>query len=416
MIGSILVVIASLACGTTTRPDEPLQWPQYGGAARNFITAKVTVTADAAPVIWRRPLGEGTSGIVSDGRSLFTMYSVPDNPKADNGVEVVVAIDAANGKTLWDFRSPVERLKGQESYSNDPVRPQSTPAIWKNRVCTLGYAGALRCFDSVSGKQVWQHDLVTEFGATPVQFGFSASPLIYRDQFIVHVGGKKATLIAFKADTGEAVWQSAPAEPSYASPVVITIGNEDQIVQVTRDAVVSVAAKSGENRWSYSMPEAGLTNVPTPIVLPNNQILMSSQGMHGSQLLKITGKGGSCKAEAVWSNTRAQFFYCNWMVDGATAYGNASSFLVAIDLATGKELWRERGYGESNQLRAGDETIILHGDGKLTRCRLTPKGIEVKASFQALNSRCWAPPTLVGDTLYVRDTKEIAAIRTGAIR
>jgi hypothetical protein len=44
---------------------------------------------------------------------------------------------------------------------------------------------------------------------------------------------------------------------------------------------------------------------------------------------------------------------------------------------------------------------------------LSPNGLEITAEAQILQSRSWAPPTLVGTTLYARDRREIAAFDLG---
>ncbi len=205
--------------------------------------------------LWRQPLGEGTSGIVGDGKALYTLYSDRFTNKREAGSEVVVCLEAATGKTRWEHRASVAMLPKQESFTSDPIRPQATPLLWQGKLLTLGFTGLLTCFDAATGRVLWEHDLVKAFGATPVQFGFSASPMLSEGAFLVHVGGKQATLIAFEPRDGCVRWSSAPAEPSYATPVLVRVEGEDQLVQVTRDTIVSVAAKDGAPRWSSRCPK-----------------------------------------------------------------------------------------------------------------------------------------------------------------
>src|SRR5687767_11127551 len=78
-------------------------WPQWGGASRDFKTNSNNLAdrwPDGGPRrIWVRPLGAGHSSIVSDNGRLYTMYR-------KNGSEFVVCLDAANGKTLWEHSYP----------------------------------------------------------------------------------------------------------------------------------------------------------------------------------------------------------------------------------------------------------------------------------------------------------------------
>lgn len=409
------VMLCLLAGVSSADGGENLSWPQFGGVERNFLSPLPAQMGRGEAMVWKRKLGQGTSGIVSDGKRLYTMYSVPDAQNRNRGEEVVIALDPTTGETRWEHRYPLEQRKGQETFTNDPVRPQATPALVGGRLVTLGYAGLLKCFEAATGRVLWERDLVKEWDATPVQFGFSASPLIYRGDVIVHVGGKRAAVVAFDIASGTARWQSEPAEPGYASPVVMRFGAEEHIVQVTRDAVLGVSAQDGKTRWRYPMPKPGQTNVPTPLALAQGRLLVSGQGILGTRLLKVERKDSAFTVSEVWKNTRVTFFYCNWIVEAGAVYGCMSGFLTGLSLADGRELWRERGQEDANQIRIGEETILLRGDGQLSRGKQTAKGLGTSASLQALQGRCWAAPTPVRDMLYVRDDREIAAVRLSGL-
>ncbi|MBX7104426.1 MAG: PQQ-like beta-propeller repeat protein [Gemmataceae bacterium] len=410
MRASISGVFVMLMLDTSLRAAEPPAWPQFGGPRRDFVCPAPVASSADGPV-WRRTLGPGTSGIVTDGTRLFTQYSIPVPDNTKQGEELLVALEPDTGRTVWEARWPVARLPKQETFSGDPVRPQATPAVARGLVCCLGYAGVLKCYDAASGNPIWEHDLVKGFGATPVQFGFAASPLVLGDWFVVHVGGSQSVLVAFHAESGQVAWKSEPGEPSYASPVVAQFDGDEQIVQVTRDHIMGFAARNGETRWKYPLPKPGLTNVPTPVVLPDQRLLISGQGANGTRLLRIERRDGSFAASEVWANEKERFFYCNTLADGDAVYGSYGALFGALDLKTGKELWRNRGQAECNLLRVGTESLILRGDGQVARARISKDGVAAAAGTRALDGRCWTAPTLLGDLIYVRDQKEIAAVR-----
>jgi outer membrane protein assembly factor BamB len=105
-----LLLAAPLATPATSPSGRG--WPQFGGPHRDFRveTSGLQPWGPEGPTtLWERDLGEGYSGIASDGDVLYTMY----RPSAWLGLstrdeEVVVAIDAATGDTLWEQRNPVE--------------------------------------------------------------------------------------------------------------------------------------------------------------------------------------------------------------------------------------------------------------------------------------------------------------------
>jgi outer membrane protein assembly factor BamB len=382
-------------------------WPQYGGPGRNFALSGTLPKSTPPSVRWRRALGEGTAGIVTDGPSLFTLYSDGFDKTRAAGREVVVALDAGSGKTRWERPTPVAMLKGQESFTSDPVRPQSTPLLWQGKLLTLGFTGLLTCLDASSGRVLWERDLVKDFEATPVQFGFSSSPLFHGGAFVVHVGGSQANLIAFEPVSGKVRWKSAPAAPCYSSPVLIRVEGEEQLIQLTRDALLGVAAKDGAPRWSYPLPKPGLTNAPTPIALPDQRLLISGQGILGTRMLQLS----RTQVREVWVNLRTTYFYCNWATTQGMVVGcNNKGFITALRLTDGEELWKERGQDDANLLQLREETLFLRGDGLFTRARATPEGLKSAPGLPLLTGRCWTPPTLIGTTLYARDNREILAL------
>lgn len=391
----------------------PAGWPGYGGPTRDFRVALPPAGPwDEKAVLWRRPLGPGESGIVSDGATLFTQYSTPDPKDNKTGTEVVVALDPATGKTRWEHTYPVAMLPKQQTFRGAPVGPLATPLVAGGRVFAVGFAGLFHCLDAATGKVLWKHDLVADFGATPVQFGFAASPVAYKDVVLLHVGGKQAAVVAFHPKDGAVRWKSEPAEPSYATPVVAAFGGENQVVQVTRDAVYGFAAADGSTRWKYPLPLQGLTNVPTPLVLPGGQLLISGQGCKGTRLLAVTRDGGKFNVASKWHNAEVTFFYCNWIADGPLVYGCVGKEFGAMRWADGEVLWDRRDLADANCVAVGGAAHVLTGDGRLGRFRVAADGAEETGKpFPLLKGRSWTPPTVVGNRLYARNAAEAVAFR-----
>ncbi len=73
-------------------------WAQWGGPSRNFQLNSGLPDAwpsDGPKRLWKRDLGPGFSSIVTDGKTLYTLF------KRDKDT-VIVALDAATGKTTWE--------------------------------------------------------------------------------------------------------------------------------------------------------------------------------------------------------------------------------------------------------------------------------------------------------------------------
>jgi len=90
-----------------------------------------------------------------------------------------------------------------------------------------------------------------------------------------------------------------------------------------------------------------------------------------------------------------------------------AAFLSAIDVRTGTLAWQDRAFARAQLLYADNKLIILDEDGALGLATVSPEGLKVLARAQILEHRAWTPPTLVGQTIYVRDRRTIAAFDLG---
>src|SRR5438067_8794036 len=110
---SFLVIAASalslVEAPPVVRGAAGTDWTQWGGPARNFmLDAKGLASswpAGGPKKRWSRALGEGHSSILVEGGKLYTMYR-PLGGARRSQEEVIVALDAATGKTLWEFKYP----------------------------------------------------------------------------------------------------------------------------------------------------------------------------------------------------------------------------------------------------------------------------------------------------------------------
>src|SRR5262245_47022269 len=92
-------------------------WAQWRGPNRDGIsqeTGLLKAWAEALPVVWKAPIGEGYSAVSISGNALYTMDSRGQD-------EFVVAIDTVTGKEKWRMRIDSNYTSGQGD------GPRSTP-------------------------------------------------------------------------------------------------------------------------------------------------------------------------------------------------------------------------------------------------------------------------------------------------
>ena len=158
-----------LAFAVLAHDQSPLcDWTQWGGPHRNF-TSDATGLATSWPPggpkkLWTRALGEGHSSILAEGPRLYTMYR-PAGAMSfvrRGQEEAVVALDAASGKTVWEFKYPASTDGVDFSQG---AGPHSTPLVIGNRIFAASSKRELLALDKTSGKLLWSHNFVKEYSA-----------------------------------------------------------------------------------------------------------------------------------------------------------------------------------------------------------------------------------------------------------
>lgn len=420
-ITAVLILSHSICCADDA-------WTQFGGDTGRFEFESPINISDAPTKRWQRSLGEGMSGVVVKDEVVYATYLVPfdkeENDKKEsekNHREAIIALDAGNGATIWQYEYASGWIESQQAFGGRSRAPQATPIVCGSHVLSIGFTGILHCLDRKSGEVVWKKDVVASFDATPVQFGFSASPLRMDDRIVLLLGGNKDVtkerkeeqinggLVCLEAKTGKTIWNVACNEASYATPVIWERSDGRQIVFVTRNRIVGVDPIRGEQLWEYMLPSVGMTNVPTPLPLDDEGLLISGQGVKGTKRLEIVRAQDGFEVSEAWTSG-SQFFYCNWVRRDDVLWGCDGSLLIALDLTTGELLGRFRGYNDGNVLLCKDQLLVLHGDGHLSELSLSAAKAEVKANYAVWDQRCWTPCTPCGSYLYCRGGDQLLCL------
>lgn len=410
--GSAILFLA-LFLLTTTAHAQSSDWAQWGGPQRNFKSEAKGLAAtwpETGPRrLWQRELGDGYSAIAAEGGMLFTMYRKGDN-------EVVIALDAATGKTVWEFSYAAPFSQDYDT-SHGPG-PHATPLVAGNLVFTSGATGKLHGLDKKTGKSLWSHDLMKEFHGTLRPNGYSCSPIAYKNQIVMMVGGQSSSLVAFNQKDGSVIWKKHDFKNSTSSPIIINVDGQDQLVAFMWGEVVGVDPVNGNLLWSHPHPvEYGL-NTSTPVWGADNLLFISSGYDGGSRVIKLTRAGEKTTVAELWAHRLMRVHFTNAIRVGDVVYGSSGDFgpapFTALDIKTGKVLWRHRSFPRASFLMADNRFIILDEDGQLLLATATPEGLTVTSKAELLSNHSWTVPSLAGTRLYLRDRKNIMAVDLAA--
>ena len=248
-VGAAVVAVSSMALGE--------DWLQWRGPGRTGISAEKGLLQqwpEGGPkLLWAfGSLGEGYSIVSVAGDTIYTTGKL-----GADGYLFAISLD---GKLKW-------KTKYGPEWAGRYPGARSTPTIDGNRAYVM--SGRLRvvCVDAKTAEEKWAVDAVEKFGGKILKFGNAESLLIDGDNVISTPGGPDATMVALHKLTGETVWQTRGLshESAYCSPILIERGNTRLIATMTKQAVVGVAADTGQVLWQHPYTSRYGVHALTPV-------------------------------------------------------------------------------------------------------------------------------------------------------
>lgn len=354
---------AALVLLTVTLPAQ--DWPQWRGPSGNGIapaqtgaaqtSAAQTVAAPAVPlewsdtknVKWRTPLAQAGNGspIVSRGRVFLTM---PED--AEGKGRSLLCFDASTGKQLWKRTVAFDRK--MPTHSTNPYC-STTPAADGERVIVWHSSAGLHCYD-YAGKPLWRREL----GEFRHQWGHGTSPVLYRDQVILHSGpGAQSFVASFRRSDGKTVWKVE--EPphltpeqiakkrlagSWCTPLIQRVGDRDLVLCGHPTRIVAYDAADGTRVWWCQglVSKRGDLTYSSPVVA--GEVCMIMGGYVGPSIgVRMDGEGDVTGTHRLWRHPE-QMSNCASGVfsDGAIFIPDMGGFVSCIDPKTGATRWRKR--------------------------------------------------------------------------
>jgi outer membrane protein assembly factor BamB len=400
LVGS---AVLALALGPQTIAAD---WPQVLGPGRNGIYTgpplSETWGAAGPRVVWRKPVGQGLSGPVVVQNRVILFHRVANR-------EVVEAIDAATGKTQWQYGYPT-------SYRDDfgfDEGPRAVPVAANGAVYTFGAEGQLHAVDLASGTKIWSEDTARRFGVPKGFFGAAGSPLVEDGRVVANIGGKNAGIVAFDAKTGKVLWTATEDAASYSSGIGATIAGRRYAVFLTRNGLVGLDPATGQVRFErqWRARQAASVNAATPVI-NGDLIFVSAEYGPGAGVVRFDGS----KLTDVWSSDEVlSNHYATSVYSGGYLYGfhgrqEFGQSFRAVEFQTGKVRWSQDRFGAGSVTLAGNRLVIVREDGEMVLAAASPDGFTAVARAQILAPTVRAYPAIAAGMLYVRNDNTLVCL------
>jgi outer membrane protein assembly factor BamB len=256
------------------------------------------------------------------------------------------------------------------------------------------------------------------------QWGFGASPTIYKDTVILQCDVQDESFVAaYKLADGKEVWRTTREEiPGWSSPTVHEFGDMPMLLTHGTKAARAYDARDGQLLWTLSNHSEIV--VPTPFVAHNLIYIASGyQPIQPIYAIKpeargdITPPGDSTTNESIeWGYKRGGPYMPSPIVYGDYFYVCANSgILTCQDAKTGKRIYKKRMSAPGGSLSftasplAADGHLYLPAeDGRVLVVKAGPE-FELVETNEAGES-ILATPAISDGTIYLRTNKHLIAV------
>jgi len=467
------LALAALLCSGSASAEKAM----YGGTpSRNMVSTETGLPSkwdveSGLNVKWSEALGSQAYGgpVIAGGKVFIgTNNEGERDPEIKGDKGVVMAFDVENGAFLWQMvhdKLPIGRV-------NDwPLQGVcSTPFIDGDRLWYISNRAEIVCADvdgfrdgendgpyddearkgDTNADILWSYDMIGELDVFPHNLAVS-SPLVI-DGVLFTVTGNGVdeghiniptplapSFIAIDADKGELLWENAdPGENilhgSWSNPAYGVIGGAPQAVFPGGDGVVySFEPKTGKLLWTFDanpkdsvweLGGAGTRNnlISTPVIWSGKVFIAVGQDPeHGEGIghlyaIDATKRGDITDTGAIWHLGGADYNRTMSTVaiaDDILYTADLSGFLYAIDVKTGKVIWKYDAFAAvwSSPYVADGKVYLSDEDGDIAVLKAGRKK-EVLAEIN-MGAAVYTTPVAHDGVLYVASRSRLFALQEG---
>ena len=398
------IVVTSLGSALVAQAQTP-EWPQWRGPNRDGVVPSFNEPRTWPEQLtrrWKIDVGTGYATPLIAGNRLYIFSRQGEN-------EVMQALDAESGKSLWRTEYPVSFTMNSAAVRHGPG-PKSTPILFNGRLYSIGMTGTVTAFDAATGKQLWQK--AGSSTLMPMYTSHSFSPVVERGLVIFHVGGHdKGALTAYDLNTGEVKWSWGGDGPGYGSPMVAEFGGVRQLVTNTQGKLIGIDPGTGALLWEAPFESSNFTNSLTPVVVGETVLL--SNNVKPATAISISRQNNKWITATAWENPDGQTRMTNAVVLGDVIFGLSTRNMgqyYGLDAKTGKTVWQSepRQALNASLARSGNLVFSMEDDGELVVFRRNGTGFELVKRYQLADSETWAGPSISGNRIFVKDVSTLS--------
>ena len=412
------LVLSCFSCGILGAEN----WPTWRGPAGTGVAGAgvfPTRWSRDEHVAWKQPIpGKGTSTpTVWDERVFLTGQ--------EQGHNLAICLDL-NGRTLW--RTAIGEHRAGKHRKASGSNPSSV--VDGEYVFVYFKSGDLACLD-FDGKILWQKNLQRMFGADTLWWDLGTSPVLTRELVVIAcIQSEDSYVVAFQKGSGTLAWKRArnlgaplEAAQSYATPIVTTLGDREQLFILGADHVTAHNAVDGAEMWRVGglnpQGEKYFRSISSPVLAGDLLLAPYARGTTMTAI-RLGGQGDVTESHVEWTRHGiAADVPTPVFADGRAYVLKDRGAVTCIETRTGNTLWtgeveKSRQGVSSSPILAGRHLYITREDGKTFVLR---QGDEFKlVASNTLGEPTYATPVFVNGRILIRTQEHLYCITRAQTR
>jgi outer membrane protein assembly factor BamB len=415
-------------------------WPQWRGPQGLGVADARDLPTEWSPttnVLWKTEIrGRGhSSPIVSRGRIFLTTshkgeqvagrkapvhlgfdrkpgYVHPDSVDVEytHALEVL-AIDAANGRILWQ-RTAYDGLMADDRHRKNTY---ASPTMVTDG--TLVYAffesAGVYAYD-FDGNLKWHRSLgnIIKAGLGP-----GSSPILYDELLILQCDqemGDGSFIVALNKTTGQEIWRAERStRRSWATPIIVRTSDRAELIAAAAESTIAYDPRTGRELWRAD----GVQSHPIPSYVAGHGLIFATAGSQAKRALAIRpgGSGDLTNSPAVvWRYNKGTAYVPSPILHGDYLYlMTDTGIMTCLEARTGTMVY-EGGRVPvpatftASPVAAGDLLLLTSEDGDTFVIRAGPKHEVVRTN--TVGEPVYASPAIADGRIYIRGERHLFAI------
>lgn len=394
---------------TVSHEDYTRFWPRFRGPDGSGISQHPD-----PPLTWNGESGEGilwkvpvelpghNSPVVWDKRIFLT--------GANEERRAIYCFDTDSGKLVWQRDVPPSSAsQGKKpKVMKDTGFAAPTVATDGQRVYAIFANGDLAAVD-FDGNLLWEKG----FGVPDNAYGHASSLCTYNNRVIVQFDqgtpdDELSKLVAVDGATGEIVWEvTRPTGNAWTSPIIVRVADKEQLITVADPFVISYNPADGSEIWRFE----GTTGDcgPSPVV---HQGLVIAGGEYSYYMyaIRADGTGDVTETHKVWEAEDSLPDTCSPLAfDHYVLWISSAAVMACYDIEKGEMLW-EHEFPEntfySSPALAGGKVYLFSKEGPCFVGVVKDEGFTIEQTNN-LGEGCVTSPAFQPGRIYIRGEKHL---------